>query len=145
MAPWSNSCSEAIWAASFSFPAHEDSPPGGKLLFSMLSGTRRDILQLRGQEDLIKWTDWGTLASAERIAKKYRFTCTMRLPPSLYPVFGLVQMIVEPQLLIRTLGEQAHIVLENSVFAYCVLHGTHVHIRCRSRGPRSTRSNILVV
>ncbi|CAK0787852.1 hypothetical protein CVIRNUC_011074 [Coccomyxa viridis] len=28
----------------------------------------------------------------------------MRLPPSLYPVFGLVQMIVEPQLLIRTLG-----------------------------------------
>ena len=62
MAPWSNSCSEAIWAASFSFRAHEDSPPGGKLLFSMLSGTRREILHLRGQEDLIKWTDWGTLS-----------------------------------------------------------------------------------
>ena len=30
----------------------------------------------------------------------------MRLPPSLYPVFGLVQMIVEPQLLLKTLGMQ---------------------------------------
>ena len=62
MAPSSNSCSEAIWAASFSFRAHEDSPPGGKLLSSMLLGTRRKELHLRGLLDLIKWTDWSTLS-----------------------------------------------------------------------------------
>lgn len=28
----------------------------------------------------------------------------MRMHPSVYPVFGLVQMIIDPQLLVKTLG-----------------------------------------
>ena len=69
----------------------------------------------------------------------------MRLPPSLYPVFGLVQMIVEPQLLVKTLGKQSCTPLERSEKAYYVHHENHFHTRCRSRGARVTRSYILAV
>lgn len=39
----------------------------------------------------------------------------MRMHPSLYPLFGLVQMIVEPQLLAKTLGMQwaVYLIREN--------------------------------
>ena len=39
---------------------------------------------------------WGCVANSAK----------MRMHPSLYPIFGLVQMIIEPQLLIKTLGTQ---------------------------------------